>query len=374
MNKTWYRGTPNRTNDASNFKGDIIWFTSDYKYAKSYANAYKGIVVKAELDCDNTFDAGVTDDTMCRLFPINYPFKLSPKMLELIHKLNMNEKEFWDVFSSLEKDKSEFYQYKIFTLVRTTQFRDLLISKGYDSVRTIEFGSECLGVFNTNQIKLKNDEDNIEGLDRLFKKIYNIDVDENKRGSKTMKKINENISSDLKKSKLADYLGVDEEEIQTISDNKFEVDEAEYLVCDEDEAYSYASEDIQNTFDDLGLDSFTNDFRAYILRYYLNEDWIEDILREDLYDMFEGDEDIPSDKIDDYVDNKLDEIGDPVEYLIDEYGYEFLNDVIHDNPGILDMEKVIDSCIDEYGIAYFIAYYDGKEIDLGDGLVAYRQN
>ena len=331
-------------------------------------------VVKAELDCDSTFDAGVTDDTMCRLFPINYPFKLSPKMLELIHKLNMSEKEFWDVFSSLEKDKQEFYQYKIFTLVRTPQFRDLLVSKGYDSVRTVEFGSECLGVFNTNQIKLKNDEDNIEGLDRLFKKIYNIDVDENKRGSKTMKKINENISSDLKKSKLADYLGVDEEEIQTVGDNRFEVDEAEYLVCDEDEAYSYASEDIQNTFDDLGLDSFTKDFRDYILRNYLDETTIEDIIKEDLYDMFEGDEDIPSDKIDTYVENRFDEIEDPIDYLIDEYGYEFLNNLIYNYSGILDMEKVIDSCIDEDGIAHFIAYYDGEEIDLGDGLFAYRQN
>lgn len=374
MNKTWYRGTPNRTNDASNFKGDIIWFTSDYKYAKSYANAYNGIVVKANLDCKNTFDAGVTDDTMCRLFPINYPFKLSPKMLEFIHKLNMSEKEFWKTFSSLEKDKQEFYQYKIFTLVRTAEFRDLLISKGYDSVRTIEFGSECLGVFNTNQITLKNDEDNIEGLDRLFKKIYNIDVDENKRGSKTMKKINENISSDLKKSKLADYLGVDEEEVQTLSDDRFEVDEAEYLVCDEDEAYNYASEDIQNTFDDLGLDSFSEEFREYIFIYYLDKDWIEDVIKEDLYNMFEDDEDIPSDKIDEYVNNRFDEIDDPIEYLIDEYGYEFLNNLIYDNPGILDMKKVIDACIDTDGIAHFIAYYDGKEIDLGDGLFAYRQN
>lgn len=369
MSKIWYRGTPNRTNDVSNFKGDIIWFTTDYKYAKSYADAYRGIVVKANLNCDTTFDAGVTDDRLCDLFPIVYPFKLSSKMLSILEKLCTSENEFWRIFSSLEKDKQEFYQYKIFTIVRTTQFRDLLISKGYDSVRTIEFGSECLGVFNTNQIHLVTYDG--KGIDNLLKKIYN--MDEEKRGT-YMKKINENISIDLKKSKLADYLNVDEEEIRELDDDRFEVNDSEYLVCDEDEAYELASKDIQNTFDDLGLDAFTKDFKDYILRNYLNIDWIEDVIKDDLYAVLGEDEDIPSDELDDYVSNKFDEIDDPIEWLIENYGDEFMTNLISNNPGILDMEQVIDDCIYEDGIAHFIAYYDGNEIDLGDGLFAYRQN
>ena len=371
MNNIWYRGTPNRSNDASKFRGDIIWFTKDFKYAKSYANAYKGIVVKASIDCKNTFDAGITDDLMCKLFPINYPFKLSPSMLKLMTKLHMSEDEFWKMFSSLENDKSEFYQYKIFTLVRTTQFRDLLISKGYDSVRTVEFGSECLGVFNNNQINLINYD---EGIDNLFKKIYNID--ENKRGS-YMKKINEDVSVDLKKSKLADYLGVDEEEIEEVDENHFNFEDAEYLVCTSDEAYNYASEDIQNTFDDLGLDAFTQGFQNFIIDNCMDLDWFEDLVKEDIeYNVNDNEEyeHLSSEERDELIDKLYDDVDDLVSYISDHYGRDYLNELIQDNPGCIDMNKVIDACIDEDGIAHFISYYDGEEIELGDDLFAYRQN
>lgn len=94
MSGIWYRGTPNRTNDPSNFRGDIIWFTNDFKYAKSYATAYEGVVVRATLTCENTFDAGVTDDSMCRLVPLTFPFKLSSQMVRLLDKLDMSEDNF----------------------------------------------------------------------------------------------------------------------------------------------------------------------------------------------------------------------------------------------------------------------------------------
>lgn len=374
MSKTWYRGTPNRSNDPSKFKGDIIWFTTFYDYAKSFAKAYDGIVVRANLDYHNTFDAGVTDGVMCKLFPVEYPFKLSPSMLKLLDKLDMNEEDFWKTFSSLEKNKQEFYKYKIFTLVRTTRFRNLLISKGYDSVKTIEFGNECLGVFSNKQITLKNTDDiNYKGIDNLLKKIYNIDED--KRGSK-MKLINEEITSDLKKSKLADYLGVDEEEIEEIDDCHFEVDNSEYLVCSYDEAYDYASEDIQDSYGDMGLDAFTTDFRDYILYNCLDKDFFDDVVREIIETRYDDDLDLDMsrEEVENQIEKEIEDVDDSIEFIVDTFGEDFLDDLVRDNPNIVDMGKIVDACIDADGIAHFIAYYDGVEIELDNDLYAYRQN
>ena len=43
-------------------------------------------------------------------------------------------------------------------------------------------------------------------------------------------------------------------------------------------------------------------------------------------------------------------------------------------PGHTNIDKIVDEAIKWDGIAHFISRYDGKEIDLGNGLYAYRQN
>jgi hypothetical protein len=55
------------------------------------------------------------------------------------------------------------------------------------------------------------------------------------------------------------------------------------------------------------------------------------------------------------------------------YSQEELADAMKDNDAI-DIDAVVEECISEDGVAHFIASYDDNEIDLGDGLFAYRIN
>ena len=76
---------------------------------------------------------------------------------------------------------------------------------------------------------------------------------------------------------LATYLDIDPSEISNTYGDEFETPEGDYLVVDEDEAEQLARDDIENLFDELGLDSFTPDFRDWIIMNALDNDWFEDV-------------------------------------------------------------------------------------------------
>ena len=218
---------------------------------------------------------------------------------------------------------------------------------------------------------------------------------------------------------LAEYLEISPEDIKEgYRENLFEVDEGsrEYLVVTEDEAREEAKESILSLIDDLGLESFTESFREWIYNNATDTGWFEDSLREleELYvedieqetydqDIYANrlieelvdagildDEDlVPEDEEDEdslltydgdldslkeeYVDYLVDRAGDPVEYYVDNFGYDSMKDVIESN-NLIDWDLVADQCIEEDGIAHNLSTYDGRELDLGDGLFAYRMN
>ena len=217
-------------------------------------------------------------------------------------------------------------------------------------------------------------------------------------------------SQDEKITLLADYLGVDPEDIEqsTYDDNVYIVDtDAEYLVCTEDEAEDYARQNIEDVWDDLGLESFTEDFQDWVVNYAIDEDYLETSVRDyiemDIYDLvdedvvekaidydlidredaFEEDEDgflvikddvIIDDLKEQLVDAEFDEIDDYAGWIEAQFGRDYLADMISSDPDIVDMDKLVDECIDWDGIAHFVATYDGNELDLGHDLYAYRIN
>lgn len=257
---------------------------------------------------------------------------------------------------------------------------------------------------------------------------------ENIEGETTMEKLKESAIGDVqideiedddleiddpKLLALANYLDIDAHEIEQNSydTNVYEVvDEgSEYLVCEEDEAKNLAYDSIVDVYEDMGLESFTPSFQDYLLNNCVDPDWFEDTLREleenyvediesegsngfdnrlieKLYDEglvtdedFEVDEDgeidftTLKDGFDleqaksDYIDRLIEKAGDPVEYYRSNFGDESLADVVKAN-NLLDVDAMVDTCINEDGIAHFLASYDGEELDLGDGLFAYRIN
>lgn len=188
-------------------------------------------------------------------------------------------------------------------------------------------------------------------------------------------KIDEDCSKDLDEAvdesdaagkALADYLGISLDDIDYVGGDVYDTPEGEYLVASEEEAYKHAVEAIKNDVDDLGLDAFTPSFRDWILNNAIDEDAINDFIDREI-DYYETTEDDP-----DMLEflRSLDSFDDKVSYVNDIYADDFSVRAID----FIDLDKVADEAISEDGVAHFIAFYDGDEIDLAGDLKAYRLN
>jgi hypothetical protein len=105
-------------------------------------------------------------------------------------------------------------------------------------------------------------------------------MDKNTQEIKESKSLTEDFDEDERIQALAEYLNIDPSEISNIYDNEFETPEGDYFVVDEYEARELAEDDIRNLIDDLGLDSFTPDFKDWIIMNALDGEWFEDAVKE----------------------------------------------------------------------------------------------
>lgn len=187
-------------------------------------------------------------------------------------------------------------------------------------------------------------------------------------------------------SALATYLDVDEDSIHpvTYASNIFEVGDAEWAVLTEDEAERAAKEDIEDLYDDIGVDSFTPWFRDWIYDNAVDREWFEEALRESfenyVADIKDEDDrlqqemdDAGVDTEEEFVDYLVRSAGDPIEYYVDNFGSADFREVCSRH-NLIDIDAVAEKAIEEDGVAHFIATYDGEEVDLGDDLFAYRLN
>ena len=246
--------------------------------------------------------------------------------------------------------------------------------------------------------------------------VWSRGIDESVKNSKNP--ITEAVDTDDRRKALADHLGVDIETITTSSydDKTFETEDGEeYLVLDSDEAREAAIEAVKNDLDDMGIESFTDDFKDWAYRNAIETDWFDDALREseefyaddieseddneygnrlihEMYDEgiledddFEKDEDGEIDytrvketvdidsKKEDFVDKLVENMGDAVEWYRSEFGEDELARTVRDN-NLIDADAVAEEAIDWDGVEHFLASYDGEEIELDDGWYAYRTN
>lgn len=246
--------------------------------------------------------------------------------------------------------------------------------------------------------------------------VWRRGIDESVKNSKNP--ITEAVDTDDRRKALADHLGVDIETITTSSydDKTFETEDGEeYLVLDSDEAREAAIEAVKNDLDDMGIESFTDDFKDWAYRNAIETDWFDDALREseefyaddieseddneygnrlihEMYDEgiledddFEKDEDGEIDytrvketvdidsKKEDFVDKLVENMGDAVEWYRSEFGEDELARTVREN-NLIDADAVAEEAIDWDGVEHFLASYDGEEIELDDGWYAYRTN
>lgn len=221
-------------------------------------------------------------------------------------------------------------------------------------------------------------------------------------------------NDEARKRALAEYLGIDESEVENTYTNAFEANGETWLVLTYKEAEDEARMSIESLYDDMGLESFSESFREWIIdncldldevRNWMLEDYrnyVDDIeyesdstygdrLIQELYDEgiltdedfeVDEDEDILYDTLKDEIDldekkeeyiERLTDSMDPVEWLHDIYGDRELGEVLVDN-ALIDLDEVVEECIRIDGLGHFIASYDGDMVDLSDTLYGFRLN
>ena len=192
---------------------------------------------------------------------------------------------------------------------------------------------------------------------------------------------------------LAKLLQVEVEDL-TVSkydERVFENEEAdEYIVLTEEEADEAAEESIKESINDMGLESFTEDFQQWILDNCVDSDWfaeyledyergyIEDIRCEESdYEEYETRlaeemEDAGVDTEEEFLEYLIECYDDPVEWFKDMFGMEEFTNTIEEY-NLIDWEAVINEAIEVDGCGHFIATYDGEENEMGEYFI-YRLN
>lgn len=171
-----------------------------------------------------------------------------------------------------------------------------------------------------------------------------------------------------KKTALAQYLGIEEDEIEDLSDDEFETSEGDYKVLTDEEADNECHDILEMYLDDMGLETFTPSFQDWIINNALDESEVEDFINSEL-DYFENIE--PDTDMVEYL-NSLTDLNSKINYIKDLYGdAEGFNDWAKDK---LDIDKIAEEEISLDGRGHLISGYDGEEIELPGDLYAYRTN
>ena len=192
---------------------------------------------------------------------------------------------------------------------------------------------------------------------------------------------------------LAKFLGVEVEDL-TVSkydERVFENEEAgEYIVLTEEEADEAAEESIKELINDMGLESFTEDFQQWILDNCVDSDWFAECLEdyeigyiEEIRDEKSDYEEYKSrldeemndagvDTEEEFLECLIESAGDPIEWFKDTFGMEEFTNTIEEY-NLIDWEAVINEAIEVDGCGHFIATYDGEENEMGEYFI-YRLN
>lgn len=183
---------------------------------------------------------------------------------------------------------------------------------------------------------------------------------------------------------LFNELNVEEiEEIMINGYDEIEVDGATYKILTDDEAEEEFKSYQENLFDDMGLSGFSTSFQTWIKENALDKSYFDDVVRESMemyiedikYDgedrLQEEMKDADVETEEEYLEYLIDNAGDSIEYIVDNFGEYYLDDILKNNPWLIDLDKVIEE-IKSWDGRGCIAYYDGEELELDNDYFAYR--
>lgn len=135
--KEYYHGSPSK--ELSDEINSTLWFTDDIIYAMRYGEN----IFTCDLSVNNPLNVGDTNKYIRGLMPNTF----SQEFIDIAKALNVEPKKLLHIDEDARK---------IYTIVRTKEFKDLCIKNGYDAIQTIEDGSICYGIFDLNQIKVND--------------------------------------------------------------------------------------------------------------------------------------------------------------------------------------------------------------------------
>ena len=146
------------SSNITTFNQPINWFSVDFDYSREFGNK----TYECYLNCKRIFDCKDTNERVFDIIPI-YPFYFSSEFNNILRRLGLTEEDgrrlidevCKEQFVSEDEKKRYMYKLDIHIVTRTKAFKDIVESKGYDSIKTIEDGNICYGVFDSyvNEIK-----------------------------------------------------------------------------------------------------------------------------------------------------------------------------------------------------------------------------
>ena len=183
---------------------------------------------------------------------------------------------------------------------------------------------------------------------------------------------------------LFNELNVEEiEEIAINGYDEIEIDGATYKILTDEEAEEEFKTYQENFFDDIGFSGYSESFQTWIKENALDTDYFDDIVKElqenyiehikyESEDRLQKEmEDAGVETEEEFLEYLIDNAGDSIEYFVNIFGEEQLDELLKDNSYLIDLDKVIEE-IKSWDGRGCIAYYDGEELELDNDYFAYR--
>ena len=183
---------------------------------------------------------------------------------------------------------------------------------------------------------------------------------------------------------LFNELNVEEiEEIIINGYDEIEIDGATYKVLTDEEAEEKFKSYQEDLFDDMGLSGYSESFQTWIKENALDKDYFDDIVRVDCEDYIEDIKYDGEDRLleemknvdveteEEYLEYLIDNAGDSIEYIKNNFGSYYLDEILQNQPWLIDLDTVIEE-IKSWDGRGCLAYYDGEELELDNDYFAYR--
>ena len=136
-----YHGTGDRFD---RFGNKVNWLASDESYARYYALSLRdeGLIYECSYVLGNLFDMGKTGYRVYRPYPVSEPYKISQEFEETVSELGLSDSELRELLHAVAKEFDEAgngYGMKASTVARSEAFREVLMDRGFDGVKAIEY-------------------------------------------------------------------------------------------------------------------------------------------------------------------------------------------------------------------------------------------